>query len=306
MPEKKFMKTHGDYRIGQKTVTAFLFMFPFLLLYTLFIIWPVIQGVYVSLHKWGLMGKIRFTGFSNYTRFFTDKFFWDALWHTTWFVIISVPLLVITAFVLGLLANRKTGMQKLLRVCYYLPNVLSVSVVSYLFKNMFSPYMGFVSTFLHSFGILAPDSEIMWLTRPNLIWAVVTSATVWWTTGFSMMLYISALQDIPGQVYEAADIDGASKGRQLFSITLPLLKPTTYLVLLLQIIASFKIFGQIFMISGGGPGNLTRPLIQYIFESAFAKNDMGYASAMSYSLFVILVLLSYIQIKFQNRREARP
>jgi multiple sugar transport system permease protein len=168
---------------------------------------------------------------------------------------------------------------------------------------MFSPYLGFVSTFLHSIGALSPGQEIMWLTEVNLIWAVVTSATVWWTTGFSMMLYISAMQDIPVSVYEAAELDGASPPRRLWSVTLPLLKPTTYLVLLLQIIASFKIFGQIFMISGGGPGNMTRPIIQYIFESAFSKNDLGYASAMSYALFLILVVLSVIQIRFQNRKE---
>jgi multiple sugar transport system permease protein len=296
-------KQKKDKRIGSKTLTAFFFMLPFLLLYSLFIIWPVIQGIYVSLHRWGLMGKIRFLGISNYTRFLQDKFFWGALWNTTWFVIISVPLLIVTALILALLANRETPMQKLFRVCYYLPNVLSVSVISYMARYMASPYLGFISTVLHSFGLLAPGQEIMWLTDPNLIWVVVTSATVWWTTGFSMMLYISALQDIPRQIYEAADLDGASAGDKLFKITLPMMKSATYLILLLQIIASFKIFGQIFMISGGGPGNMTRPLIQYIYESAFAKNDMGYASAMSYALFIILVVLSFIQIKFQNRGE---
>ncbi|MDR1949152.1 MAG: sugar ABC transporter permease, partial [Spirochaetaceae bacterium] len=223
------MKKSGDKQTGWKTITAIIFMLPFLLLYTLFIIWPVVQGIYVSLHKWGLMGKIRFLGASNYTRFLTDKFFWAALWHTTWFVIISVPLLILTALALAFLANRKTRIQKALRVCYYLPNVLSVSVISYMMKFMFSPYLGFASTFLHTVGFLSPGQEIMWLTEVNLIWAVVTSATVWWTTGFSMMLYISAMQDIPVSVYEAAELDGASPGRQLWSVTLPLLKPTTYL-----------------------------------------------------------------------------
>jgi multiple sugar transport system permease protein len=297
MVEKK------DKQIGQKTLTAFLFLLPFLLLYTLFIIWPVIQGFYVSLHKWGLMGKIRFLGLSNYTKFLTDKFFWEALWHTTWFVIITVPSLIIVALALALLANRESGCRKLLRVCYYLPSVISVSVVALLMTKIFAPYTGFLSTMLHSFHILKPNQEIPWLQIPSLIWIVVTSATVWWTTGFSMMLYISALQDIPVQVYEAAELDGASTGRQLFRITLPLLKPTTYLILLLQIIASFKIFGQIYLISRGGPGSMTRPLIQYIYESAFRQNDMAYGAAMSYALFLILVALSFAQIKYQNAKE---
>jgi multiple sugar transport system permease protein len=118
-----------------------------------------------------------------------------------------------------------------------------------------------------------------------------------------MMLYISAMQDVPAAVYEAAELDGASKARQLFSLTLPLLKPTTYLILLLQVIASFKIFGQIYLISRGGPGNATKPLIQLIYEAAFRDNDLGYAAAMSYALFAILVIVSLIQLKYQNYKE---
>jgi multiple sugar transport system permease protein len=168
---------------------------------------------------------------------------------------------------------------------------------------MFSPYRGFINSFLHSIGILGQADELQWLQDSNLVWVTISSMTVWWTVGFSMMIYLSALQDIPEQLYEAADIDGASKRVQLFSIVLPLLKPTTYLVLLLQVIACFKVFGQIYMITNGGPGTSTRPLIQYIYETAFEKNDMGYSSAISYVLFLILVILSLIQIKLRNKEE---
>jgi multiple sugar transport system permease protein len=146
--------------------------------------------------------------------------------------------------------------------------------------------------------------EIQWLLSVPLIWFIVTLMTTWWTSGFSMMLYISAMQDIPDTVYEAAEIDGVSKTRQLFQLTLPLIKPTTYLILLLQVIASFKIFGQIFLISRGGPGTATKPLIQLIYATAFRDNDLGYSAAMSYALFVILVVLSFIQVKYQNYKEA--
>jgi multiple sugar transport system permease protein len=287
-----------------KTLTAFLFLLPFFVLYTVFIIWPVIQGVYVSLHKWGLMGKIRFLGFGNYTRFFQDKYFWEALWHTTWFVIISVPLLVAVPLCLGILANRRHRFKKFLRIAYYVPTVLSVAVISRLARWFFDPYWGTLSYLLHDLGILPPGVEIMWFQNVGLIWTVVTTITVWWTIGFSMMLVISALQDIPEQLYEAAELDGAGKARQLFGITLPLLKPVTYLILLLQTIASFKIFGQIQLITGGGPGTATRPLIQYIYDSAFRQNDLGYGAAMSYALFTILVVLSYIQLRIQRKKEA--
>ncbi|MDR2398494.1 MAG: sugar ABC transporter permease [Spirochaetaceae bacterium] len=294
------MKNRVTNQRGAKTLTAFLFLFPFLFLYSVFTIWPVIQGVYVSLHKWGLMGKIRFLGLGNYTRFLTDRYFWEALGHTTWFVIISVPLLVVAPVGLGLLANRGFRMKKFLRTAYYIPTVLSVAVISRIAAWIFGSYNGFLSFLLHDLGILAPHQEIMWFQSTNLIWIVVTLTTLWWTVGFSMMLVISALQDIPETLYEAAELDGASKSRQLFGITLPLLKPIISLILLLQMISSFKVFGQIQLISGGGPGTATRPLIQYVYESAFRQSDMGYGAAMSYALFAILVGLSYLQLRLQR------
>ena len=280
-----------------------LFLLPFTVFYTIFTIWPVAQGLYVSLYKWGLMGKIKFVGIANYTRFLKDKFFWQSLGNTTTFVVISVPLLVILALVLALLANRTSKLKRFYRASFYLPNVLSVSVISFITIYMASPYMGFINGVLHSLNLIPANVEPQWLSSGNLTWLTIAVTSVWWTVGFSMLLYISALQDIPDQLYEAAKIDGATSARQLFRITIPLLTPTTSLVLLLQIIASFKVFGQIFLITRGGPGTLTRPLIQYIYETAFTKNDLGYASAMSYALFLILVVLSVLQIRLQSGRE---
>lgn len=287
----------------KQLIIAFGFVAPFFLLYTVFTIWPVIQGVYVSLHKWTLMGKLKFVGLDNYLKFLGDKNFWGALQNSTVFVLITAPLLVITAMILALLANRPTRIKKGLRICFYLPSVLSVSVAAFIAKYMFAPYRGFINGFLHATGLLEINQELQWLQDGSLVWGTITSMTVWWTVGFSMMLYLSALQDISPQVFEAAAIDGATKRQQLFSIVLPLLKSTTYLVVLLQVIACFKVFGQIYMITGGGPASSTRPLIQYIYENAFKKNNMGYASAMSYVLFLILVVLSLVQQVIQRKGE---
>ena len=279
------------------------FILPFFVLYTIFTIWPVIKGAHVSLHKWGLMGKQRFVGFDNYAKLFTDRNFIGALRHTFTFVIITAPLLVIVALLLALLANRPTKLKKFLRICYYLPCVLSVSVASFIARYLFAPYRGFINGVLHGLGLMAPGVVLQWLQDAHLVWVTISSMTVWWTVGFSMMLYLSALQEIQPQLLEAAAIDGAGKPQQLFFITLPLLKPTTWLVILLQVIACFKVFGQIYMITGGGPATSTRPLIQYIYETAFNKNNMGYAAAMSYVLFFILVILSLIQQYIQRRGE---
>lgn len=284
-------------------LVAMAFILPFFILYTVFTIWPVVQGFYVSLHKWGLMGKLKFVGFDNYTKFIGDKNFWGALKNTTFFTLITTPMLVITAMVLAMLANRATKMKKGLRIIYYLPSVLSVSVASFIAKYTFTPYTGLVNGTLHSIGILPKDKELQWLQDPDLVWITISLMTVWWTIGFSMLLYLSALQDISTDIYEASAIDGATKTQQLFRIVLPLLKPTTWLVILLQMIGCFKVFGQIYMITGGGPASSTRPLIQYIYENAFKKNNMGYAAAMSYVLFGILLVLSLGQQILQRKGE---
>ena len=136
-----------------------------------------------------------------------------------------------------------------------------------------------------------------------MAWVTVVVATMWWTQGYNMMLYVSALQDIPDRLYEAAAIDGATPKQQLFSITLPMLKRTTLLILMLQIIASFKVYAQVKLITGGGPGRATRPLIQYIYEQAFTKQKLGPACAMSFVLFFILILLTLVQRRIQAKEE---
>ncbi len=293
--------------IKKKKIRLFLtitgFIFPFLALYTLFTIWPVIQGVYVSFHRWSLMGKSGFVGLDNYSRFLGDKNFVGAMLNTLKFVIITAPSMVVVALMLALLANRESRLKKILRISYYLPSVLSVAVASFIAQYMFAPYRGFINGFLHSIGTLSINQELQWLQDPSLVWVTITSMTVWWTVGFSMMLYLSALQDISPQVLESAEIDGANSRQRLFHIVIPLLKPTTYLVSLLQLIACFKVFGQIFLITGGGPASSTRPMIQYIYETAFTKGRMGYAASMSYVLFFVLVLLSLVQQIMQKRSE---
>ena len=293
---------HTKGKMRRRTaLIALAFLLPFLILYTIFTIWPVIQGFYVSLHKWGLMGKQDFLGFANYAKLLTDNNFWGALRNTLVFTVIATPLLVVTALVLALFANRPNRIKRGLRILYYLPSVLSVSVASFIAKFVFSPYTGLLNGILHAIGVLPAGQEIQWLNDPVLAMVTVSVMTVWWTVGFSMLLYLSGLQDISPDLYEAAAIDGASKRQQLFSITLPLLKPTTWLVILLQMIACIKVYGQISLITGGGPASSTRPLVQYVYETAFKRSDMGYAAAISYVLFAILLVLSLVQQALQRR-----
>jgi multiple sugar transport system permease protein len=285
-------------------VLALLFLLPFLAIYLIYTVWPMLKGIQMSTYKWTLIRKMKYVGFDNYTRMFHDQDFWAALWHSTIFVLLTTPTMIILGIVLALIANRKSRLQKFYRSIFFLPSVLSVAVASFLGLFIFQPYMGFANSFLHLLHLLPQDSEIFWLTETSLSWIAITLLTLWWTVGFNFILYLSAMQDIPDVIYEAARLDGAADSQMFWRITLPLLSPITKTITMLQIIASFKVFVQIYLITGGGPLDKTRSTIQYIYEAGFKKNDLGYASTMSYMLFVILLILSAFQYWMNNRKEA--
>ncbi|MDF2646307.1 MAG: sugar transporter permease [Paenibacillus sp.] len=285
-------------------ILAFLFLLPFLALYAVFTLFPMIKGLQMSLYDWTLIKKMDFVGLNNYIAMVQDANFWRALWNSTYFVILSTPSMLIFALLLAVIANQKTRLQKFFRSVFFLPSVLSVSVVSYVGLFVIQPYTGFLNNLLKLVGILSVDQEIFWLTESSLAWIAITAITLWWTVGVNMILYLSAMQDIPDDIYEAGRLDGASERQMFFRMTLPLLGPITKTILLLQIIASYKVFLQIYIITRGGPGTDTRPIIQYIYEEGIKNNHMGYAATMSYALFAILLVLSLIQLRMSAKKEA--
>lgn len=297
------MESSMKKRQRRATLTACLFILPFFVLFTVFTVYPILQGVWVSLNKWSLMGRQSFVGFDNFKKLWGDSKFWASLGHTCLFVVLCAPLLVVLSLIMAVFANRPTKYRKFLRIAYYLPGVLSVSVAGFITRYTFAPYRGFINGVLKWLGVVDSTNEPLFFNSVPLSWFVIVIMTVWWTVGFPMLLYLSALQDIPKEVMEAASVDGANGTQKFFRITLPLLKPTIFMVTMLQIIACFKVFGQIRIITGGGPASATRSLIMYIYEQAFDKNNMGYASAMSYVLFLILVVCTLVQLRLQKGGE---
>ncbi|SHM55809.1 carbohydrate ABC transporter permease [Gracilibacillus kekensis] len=273
------------------------FLLPFFIAYLIFTIFPIFKGLEMSLYEWNLVRKLEFVGLENYTEMFQDEFFWDSLWNTTLFVILTTPTMVALALVLALLANLNTKLQTFFRGSFFLPSILSVAVISFLAIFMLQPYNGLVNTVLQLVGI---NAEPFWMADKTLAWVTIVVVTLWWTVGFNMVLFLAGLQDIPESLYEASEIDGATRWEQFRYITLPQLIPIGRVILLLQILASYKVFAQILLITGGGPGGATRPLIQYIYEVGFTKNNLGYAATMSYALFFILLVLSIIQLRSQR------
>jgi multiple sugar transport system permease protein len=271
---------------------GFLFTGPFFVLYVLFLLWPVLSAARTSLFDESLVGHSAWRGLKNYGELLGDSNWWAAMWHTALFTLLSTPPLVLIALGLALLVSRVSRLRWLFRLAFFAPYVLPVSVVVLIWNWLYQPGFGLINSYLTSLGL----GEVNWLGQPFVAMVSVVIATVWWTVGFNFVLYLAGLQEIPRELYEAAATDGATPRQQMRRITLPLLSSTTVLVVMLQVIASLKVFDQIYLLQQGTPGpqNSTRPAIQYIYESGFTQYRLGYASALSFVFFLAIVAVSLV------------
>lgn len=286
---------------ARESAAGFLFLAPFLLVYAIFNLYPMLQGFVISFFKWNLTGSKTFVGLANYQLLFQDEVFWKALTNTLLYVLVSTPIFMAGALVLALIVDhRALKGRTFVRSAYFLPNILAVSITAMIWLNMLKPYTGLMNAATHALGI---EKEIFWLSDPGLVWPSIILVTFWWNTGYYMLIYMAGLQEIPAEQYEAAAIDGATGWQRLWRITIPCLKRTHLLVLFLQAIASFKIFGQVFLITEGGPGGASRTLLQYIYETGFTTFQMGRASAASFVLLAIILVVSIAQLKIMDRQE---
>ena len=275
-----------------RALPVIVFLAPFLTIYISFQIYPLLQTTISSFFNWDLLtgGKL-FIGSKNYQRMFTDPTFWTSLSHTLQFVLYSTPINVFIGLFLAILLNGKGKYSQIYRTIFFSPYVLSVSVTTLIWGFMFNPQKGLLGAFMLAIG----KKPIFWLTDPAYAMTAIIIATVWWTVGFNLVLFLAGIQDIDGSLYEASMLDGANSLQKFLFITLPSLSRTLMLVLVLQIIASFQIFGQVYIMTRGGPGGTTRVLIQYIYETGFRDYELGYASAMAVFLFLVMFIVSYIQ-----------
>jgi len=280
------------------------FVLPFAAFYALFLVWPTFLGLYYSFTDKSLTGRpASWVGLENWAEAFGDERAWAALGNTAEFTLYSTPPLVVLAIAFALLVNRARKLGWFLRMAFFAPFVVPVSVVTMIWIWIYQPDGGLLNHYLQLLGIQDAASPTLWLQDKNTaMWSVVIT-TVWWTMGFNFLLYLAALQTIDPNVYEASSIDGASWWRQLWHITLPLLKRTTALVIVLQLIASLRIFDQMYLMTGGGPDRATEVAIHYIYISGFEGYRIGYASALSYVLFILILIISIFQFRLFSRKE---
>lgn len=274
------------------------FALPYMILFILFLIVPIVWGLWMSFTDQSLAStNSGFVGIDNYLEAFTSADMYSSLLNTLFFTLISSVPLVILSFVLAYLVVTGLPGQWLWRLTFFAPYLLPVSVVTAMWGMMFANDFGFINGILVHLGI----DQIGWLSEKQVAMWSIALTTVWWTIGFNFLLYLSALQNIPDTVYEAAQVDGADAWRRLRSVTLPMMRPTTVLIVLLQILASLKVFDQIFLMTAGGPDGATRSIIQYIYDQGFSGYRVGYASAVSYIFFAMIVVVSLIQVAITNR-----
>ncbi|MEE1930784.1 sugar ABC transporter permease [Streptomyces sp. TRM 70351] len=283
------------------TEHGLVFTAPFLLMYGLFLVWPLLLGLRMSFGNDNVAGtRAQLVGFANYAEALSDPDMWSALGNTVWFTVLSTVPLVLVGLVLALLAHQLRVVQWLWRLSWFAPFLLPSGVVGLLWLWVIYPSdFGFADQLLASFGL---TPEIGWLTDPRYAMLSIVITTVWWTVGFNFLLYLAALQAIPQHLYEAAEIDGAGPWHRLWHITLPMLRRTTGVVLVLQVLASLKIFDQVYIMTGGGPDDSTRPILQYVYDVGFTGYRIGYASAVSYVFFALIVIVSLVQLRLTRRR----
>ncbi|NCD05252.1 MAG: sugar ABC transporter permease [Spirochaetia bacterium] len=268
-----------------------LFSIPFLIIYIVFMLVPLFFGLYISFNKWNILSGASFNGIDNYITLFKDAKFMSSLWNTLKFVLLSTPPLLIIGFLMALAINGKSPFKGIMENAYFIPYIFSMTVIATLWAWLFQKDFGIINHYIETLGF----SPIGWLTNEKVAMHSVVVATVWWTAGFNMILMSAGMKQISKEIYESASIDGVTAFRKIFNITIPLLKPTLVLCLILQVIASFNIFGQVFVMTGGGPHGATRVLVQYIYETGFTYFKMGYSAAMSYILFLIIMIISFVQ-----------
>lgn len=281
----------------KEKVNNLILLSPWLIIFTVFWLYPVIYAGYLSFSDYEtLTSKTKFVGLANYFRIVNDPVFWIALKNTAFFTFVSVPITTILALFLANLLNKKNiKFQNFFRSVYFIPSVTSLVVISLIFVNLYSAN-GYINNILKMLNL--PYPQMGWLQNEKTALLSIILMDIWMSTGYYMILFLAAMQSIPNDYYEVADLVSANEWQKFKKITFPLIRPMLLFVVVLNSIKSFQIFVEIYVMTKGGPLNATTTLVYLIFENAFIKIDqMGYSAAIAFVVFFLLLGFSLLQIK---------
>ncbi len=277
---------------------AYGFLFPSFLGLLIFSLLPIIAIAVLSLFNWRLIGQPTFIGLKNYGTMFGSSSFWHSLLLTFYYVLLNIPMQTVFALLLALLLNQNIPGRGVFRTIFVVPWMATAIAMGIVWQWIFDPQYGSLNTFLSLFHITGP----VWLSSPAWALPAVAAVNIWQYTGYNMLFFLAGLQGVPPDFYEAASLDGAGPFQRFFAITLPLLTPTLFFVLVTDVIGSAQVFDTVYAMTKGGPGNATNVLNFNVFQQAFNFFHAGYASALSMVLFAILIIITLLQVLFFRNR----
>jgi multiple sugar transport system permease protein len=292
----------------RRTLVAWIFLAPFLILFTTFVLAPAVFGLWISLTNWSpFRDTQKFVGLENYINLFipgtaTSGDFWQSMSATGIFVVASVPLLVVIPLLVALLLNQRLAGSTFFRTVFFAPYVLGVAIVGIIWLYILDTQSGILN---HVLGLLGLPSDLPWVVDTPWAWVSLVGVTIWWTSGLNTVIFLAGLKGINTDLYEAASLDGAGAVRSFFSVTLPGLRPVMLFITTTTVLASANMFGQSYLLTDGGPGNATRTAIMYIADQGLSQNNMAPAAAMSYILFAFLSIISIVNFRLQRERTVK-
>jgi multiple sugar transport system permease protein len=270
---------------------------PWILGFLIFILGPFLASLYLSFTSYSILKPGRWVMLDNYVKAFTDdRLFWTVLGNTAYYVLGSVPLRIVLAFGLAMLLNQKVRGLAAWRTLFYVPSITPLIATFILWMYLLNPKFGLINHMLGLFGI----DPLPWLTHPKWSKPALLIMSVWWVGG-NMVIFLAGLQGIPNHLYEAAKLDGANALRQMLHVTIPMMTPTIFFNLIMNLINAFQVFAQSFVMTGGGPLNSTLFYMHYLYNNAFVYFKMGYASALAWVLFIIIFGLTMLVVKTSDR-----
>lgn len=274
---------------------------PFFLLFAAFGLYPVLYSLFLAFQRWDGVGPMEYVGIENFRFLLTDDLFWTSIGNTLIIWVMSTVPMTVLALLIALGLNSSIRFKGALRIAYFMPNVTSIVAMSLVFGSVFSGQFGVLNWFLGLFGI----DGVPWLTDPWAIRCAIALMIIWRWTGYNAIIFLAGLQSLPGEVYEAARIDGAGPVRTFFAITLPLLRPVLLFSLVMSAIGGMQTFAEAQVLLGdrGGPGSAGLTMVLYFYGTAFADNDFGYGAAIAWGIFVVVVLFSILNWRLVTRSE---
>jgi len=281
-------------RLSGAKLLPYLLVSPYLVFVSVFVLFPVLFCLFLTFHKWNIIAPMQFAGTDNYSRLFQDRLFWKAIGNTLKFLLLHIPLQLVLSLTLAWLLNQKIRAVSFFRASFFMPVIVSGVVVTILWQQLLGYDSGLINRLLTTIGI----KKVGWLVDPDMaIYSIAVMAT-WKNVGLYVILFLIGLQTVPPQYYEAAELDGASRWQQFYHITLPMINPTIFMVVILSTIGGFSLFIEPYIMTGGGPLNTTLSAVLYIYKQAFQYYNMGYSATLGFFYALMIMTVVVLQKKF--------